>query len=284
MSALPFATGAPQETTELAPIASLAMYDWPQLQAANDSLWAAIASRLAEQGVKAPQALTRGADLDAVWTSPALLLGQTCGYPLVTKLGGRVRLVATPRYRAQGCEGPFRRSAIVVSAKAPVERLSQLRGARCALNDRASDSGMNLLRGAVAPLAAGAPFFSEVIVTGSHLASAEAVAVGAAEVTALDAVSYAHLRRLRPRLARRLRVLEWTARTPGLPLVTAANADAVTIRALQDALAAVAHDPRLAETRETLLLEGFSPLPMRYYQLTLHVEARAQALGYPQLN
>lgn len=141
MSVLPAAFQAFQaDATELAPIASLAMYDWPELQAANDRLWSAIAGRLARQGLAVPERLTRGVDLDTVWTSPALLLGQTCGYPLTTALGERVSLVATPRYRARGSEGPFRRSAIVVRAGYSVRRLDQLRGGRCALNDRASNS------------------------------------------------------------------------------------------------------------------------------------------------
>jgi ABC-type phosphate/phosphonate transport system substrate-binding protein len=268
---------------EWSPIASLAMYDWPELQAANDRLWSAIAGRLREAGVDAPGQLTRGPDLKAVWTSPALLLGQTCGYPLVTRLGAQVQLVATPRYNAPGCDGAFRSSAVVVGAGADFRRLSDLQGARCAMNDRESDSGMNLLRGAIAPLAGRKPFFSQVIVTGSHLASAEAVAAGEADVAALDAVSYAHLSRLRPALAQRLRVLEWTEQTAGLPLITAANTSATVLRILRQALAAVTLDPTLAEARETLLLKGFSVLRMRDYQQTLHVEKRARALRYPEL-
>lgn len=272
------------EAAELAPITSLAMYDWPELQAANDALWSTIAERLTAAGLdNVPPRLTRGLDLDGAWTSPALLLAQTCGYPLVTHLKGRVQLVATPRYRAAGCEGPFRRSAIVVRAASPSARLADLRGARCAVNDARSDSGMNLLRAAIAPLANAAPFFAEVTVTGSHLASAEKVADGGADVAALDAVSYAHLRRRHPRLAHRLRVLEWTARTPGLPLVTAASAGPATLHALRAALDHAARDPRLAEARETLLLDGFSQLPLRYYRLTQHLEERAAALGYPAL-
>jgi ABC-type phosphate/phosphonate transport system substrate-binding protein len=271
-------------TVPPAPIASLPMYDWPELQAANDALWSGIAGRLGDFGVAhAPAQLTRTGDLDGLWTSPALLLAQTCGYPLVTRLGGRVQLVATPCYRAAGCEGPFRRSAIVVRAEGAARRLADLHGARCALNDAASDSGMNLLRAAVAPLARGAAFFSEVVVTGSHLASAEAVAEGAADVAALDAVSYAHLRRLRPQVARRLRLLQWSAPTPGLPLITAAGADAATVAALRAALAAVARDPALAEARETLLLEGFSPLALSDYRVTRQLEERAHELGYPTL-
>lgn len=102
-------------------------------------------------------------------------------------------------------------------------------------------------------------------------------------VAALDAVSLAHLRRHRPRLARRLRVLQWTGRTPGLPLITAANTDLTTLAGLRRALEDAAGDPRLAETRKVLLLEGFSVLPLRYYRLARRLEDRAAALGYAEL-
>jgi ABC-type phosphate/phosphonate transport system substrate-binding protein len=285
MTALPrFAEPWRAVASEIAPIASLPMYDWPELQGANDALWSAIGRRLAARGLgSVPARLTRGAPLEEVWTSPTLLLSQTCGYPLITRLAGRVRLVATPRYVAPGCEGPFRRSAIVVAAGSPAAQLADLRGGRCAVNEAGSDSGVNLLRAAVAPLAQHGAFFSEVRLTGSHVASAEAIAAGEADVAALDAVSYAHLRRLRPQLARALRVLDWSARTPGLPLITAGGIDTVTLGALREVLAEAAADPQLAEVREALLLEGFSPLPLNYYQLTLHLEERARALGYAEL-
>jgi ABC-type phosphate/phosphonate transport system substrate-binding protein len=265
-------------------IAALSMYDWPELQAANDALWSAIANSLRDAGVPdVPEHLTRDADLTALWTSPGLLMAQACGYPLVTSLADRVRLLATPRYRAPGCEGPFRRSAIVVHARRRADHLADLRGATCAVNDHGSDSGMNLLRASIAPLADGRPFFADVIVTGSHLASAEAVADGTADVAAIDAVAYAHLLRLRPAIANRLRLLAWTARTPGLPLIAARTVNVETIDHLRAALKAAITDPGLREARDTLLLQGFSPLPQAQYRQTLHHEERARELGYAHL-
>jgi len=108
--------------------AALPMYDFPQLTGATDALWSAIAARLTERGVAAPTALTRGVPLDDLWADPALLLAQTCGYPLVTTLAGRVTLVATPCYRADGCDGAWYRSAIVVRASDSASSLADLRG------------------------------------------------------------------------------------------------------------------------------------------------------------
>jgi ABC-type phosphate/phosphonate transport system substrate-binding protein len=260
------------------------MYDLPELEAANDALWASIAERLVAQGVEAvPERLTRGGALEAIWTDPRLLLAQTCGYPLVASLGERVRVVATPRYGAQGCDGALYRSAIVVRAGDPARDVADLRGRRAAVNDLASNSGMNLFRAEIAPLANGPSFFAAVTITGAHAASVEAVAAGEADVAAIDCITWAQLQRLRPRTTTALRVLSWTTATPGLPLIAAATTDAAVVAALRKALADVAVDPALAAVRAALLLDGFETLPGGDYQAILALERDAIAQGYPTL-
>ena len=260
------------------------MYDLPELQPATDALWAAIAARLRDRGVVAPDALTRGPDLAAIWTDPDLLLGQTCGYPLATSLAGKVALVATPRYLADGCTGACYRSAIVVRAADPATSLAEMRGRRCAVNDAASNSGMNLLRAAVAPLTGGAArFFAEIVLTGAHADSMEAVAEGRADLAAIDCVTWAHLQRWRPVPAGRLRVLAGTDATPGLPLITALTTPETTRRALAGALEDVAADPALAEIRAALLLDGFRWIAPDAYAAILALERGAVLAGYPAL-
>jgi ABC-type phosphate/phosphonate transport system substrate-binding protein len=260
------------------------MYDLPELEAANEKLWAAIAERLRAKGVgDVPEQLTRTGALEAIWTDPNLLLAQTCGYPLVASLGERVRVVATPRYSAPGCDGALYRSALVVRAGDRASGLADLRGRRAAVNDLASNSGMNLFRIEVAPLAQGAPFFEAVTITGAHAASVEAVAAGEADVAAIDCVTWGHLQRLRPRTTNCLRILSWTMSAPGLPLIAAATMDAEVITALRQALAEVARDPKLVDVRETLLLDGFETLAEGAYEAILALERDAIAQGYPIL-
>ena len=266
-------------------LAALPMYDLAELRSATDALWAAIAARLVQAGIEdVPASLSRDADLDAVWTDPALLLAQTCGYPLVTTLRNRVTLVATPRYAAPGCDGAAYRSAIVVRAGDPATRLADLRGRRCAVNDFGSNSGMNLLRAAVAPLADGQPaFFAEIVVTGAHAASIEAVAGDAADVAAIDCVTWAQLRHHRPNVTAALRVLAWTAPSPGLPLITSRHTSERTRHALLRALHEVAGDPALHDVRAALLLDGFEPLPLDAYEAVLELERDAATAGYSTL-
>lgn len=265
-------------------VAALPMYDLPELAEANDALWSALAGRLDALGVTAtPPTLTRGVVPHALWTDPSLLLAQTCGYPLVTALHGQVRVVTTPRYRAQGCDGPFYRSAVVVRAGDPAYGLADLRGCRLALNEPTSNSGMNLLRAEIAPLAGGEAFFGSVELTGAHAASFEAVVAGAADVAAIDCVTYAQLRRLRPKAAGKLRVLAWTVRSPGLPLVTSKRTSFSVQRALAVAIDDVARDPALRDVRAELLLDGFNALSPAHYRAVLYLEQIAIDQGYPDL-
>jgi len=260
------------------------MYDLPELEAANDALWAAIAERLVALHVEGvPHRLTRRGALEAIWADPQLLLAQTCGYPLMTLLSGQVRVVATPRYEAPGCDGALYRSAVVVRASDPATDLADLRGRRLAVNDLASNSGMNLLRAEIAPLARGAPVFAAVTITGAHTASVEAVATGEADVAAIDGVTWAHLQRQRPNATQGLRVLSWTRATPGLPLIAAGTTDDAVLASLRQALAEVAADPALAGVRAELMLDGFETLPGDAYEAILTLERDAVAQGYPTL-
>jgi ABC-type phosphate/phosphonate transport system substrate-binding protein len=255
------------------------MYDFPELQWATDALWGAIAVRVPG----APAGLVRGRALMEVWTDPDLLLGQTCGYPLMTALAGKVRLVAVPRYRAEGCAGVMYRSAMVVRADDTAACLADLRGRRCAVNGVDSNSGMNVLRAAVAPLAVGGWFFGDVVMTGSHAASVDAMASGHADVAAIDCVTWAHLQRVRPAAVAGLRVLAWSAATPSLPLITSAGTGAEHCDALARALNDVAADRTLAPVLSALLIDGFETLPLRDYDAVVALEELAVGLGYPVL-
>jgi len=265
-------------------LAGLPMYDFGRLAAANDALWQAIAARLTAAGLGAvPAQLDRSLPLDRLWQDPRLLLAQTCGYPLMTSLLGRVRLVATPRYRAFGCDGSAHGSALVVHARDYTSDLAGLRGRRCAANQRHSNTGMNLLRATVADFADGKPFFRSVAWTGSHRASLAMVAAGEADLAAIDAVTLAQLGRLEPQLASQVRILGWTEVTPGLPLITSAETDDATVEILRTALLEIASAPDYAALRDELLLDGFDLVPEPAYRSILVLEQRAIDLGYPHL-
>jgi ABC-type phosphate/phosphonate transport system substrate-binding protein len=266
-------------------IAALPMYDFPALQDANDALWAAIRRQMIEAGaIETPQRLTRDLTHVETWMHPLLLFGQGCEYPLADSLADSIRLIATPRYTAPGCEGARYRSAIVVRVKDSAQCLADLRHRRCAINEASSNSGMNLLRASIAPLANGARFFDSVLLSGSHLRSAEMVSAGEADVAAVDCVSLAHFQRLLPSVVANLRILDWTPSSPSLPFITSAGTSDATLEMLRSSLAAVFADRRLDSVRERLLLDGVDLQPMASFSEVLRLKHEAVELGYPVIH
>jgi ABC-type phosphate/phosphonate transport system substrate-binding protein len=265
-------------------IAALPMYDFNPLAPAHDALWSALARHLERAGVPGvPDHLTRDLDHESTWRHHHLLLGQACEYPLAASSTLKVRLVASPRYTAQGCTDARYRSAIVVRTNDPAKQLADLKGRRCVINDPTSNSGMNLLRAALAPLAGNQPFFDDVQVSGSHRASIAAVVGGRADVAAIDCVTLALVLRSEPASGDALRVLDWTPASPSLPFITAANTSDATLDKLRAGLLALTHDPVMPVLRDQLLLDGFDLAPDPGLATVRQLERTAIRLGYATL-
>ena len=263
---------------------SLPMYDLPGLQPVWDAWWRGMCREMAAAGVGGlDEGLTRLSDHMAHWRDPGMRLSQTCGYPLMTFLAGTVVPIGAPVYDLPGCEGTRHVSMIIVAENAPWTELADLRGSRAAMNGRDSNTGMNLLRRAVADLAGGKPFFSAVVETGGHVNSLAAVRAGEADVAAVDAVSYGLAAIHRPELVEGVRILCESPPSPTLPFITRASASDDERAILVEALAAVMADPALAPAREMLRLTAIAPVTTEDYAVLVRYEADAAALGYPEL-
>lgn len=265
-------------------IASLAMYDLPEVTAATDAWWTGVARAMRREGIEdVPDTLCRDGDATSVWRAPDLLFSQTCGYPLTHDFAGQLRVVATPCFDCAGCVGPSYRSLVVVRADDPANDFDDLRDRVAAVNGPDSQSGYSALRATVAPLSRSGRFFSEVVVSGGHANSLAFVAEGKADVCAVDCVTHALLVRYRPAAVANLRVLGTTTDAPGLPYVTRANAGDDLLRGLRAALFAALDDPDLAAVRGALLIAGAEVLPEDAYTRIIDIENDSQAHGYARL-
>jgi ABC-type phosphate/phosphonate transport system substrate-binding protein len=264
--------------------ASLPMYDLPGLDAATDAWWAGLAAAFRAEGLReVPDNLTRGGDVRELWTAPDLFFSQTCGYPLTHALAGEVTLVATPVFACPGCAGGAYHSEVLVRADDAAQTLADLRGRRAAMNGADSQSGCSALRHAVAGLAEKGRFFSEVRISGSHLNSMRMVAEGAADVCAIDTVTYHLIARTQPELTERLRSLATSATAPALPYISRRDLPDADLERLRSGLARACADPALAEVRSALLLAGVVARELSDYDRILDLEAEAVAAGYPEL-
>lgn len=265
-------------------VASLPMYDLPEVEAATNAWWRGLARVFRREGIAdVPDELWRGASYRELWTRRDLLLSQTCGYPLTHELRGKVTLVATPCYSAPGCNGPDYSSVVVVHSESPAANIGELRGARCVINNRDSQSGCNALRALIAPVSSGKRFFRDVITSGGHLNSLKMVSDGEADVSAIDCVTYALLSRHCPHAIERTRPLCLTPSAPALPYITSCTAKGDLLERLRNGLDAACHDPELSGSREILMVRDFCVLPISAYERIAEMEKEATACGYREV-
>jgi ABC-type phosphate/phosphonate transport system substrate-binding protein len=271
------------------PLAWLPMYALPEMAAANAALWAALHEALAESGLtETPLVLT-----PAPLALPPRLVAETffsqmCGYPLLTRYRGQYSLLGAPLYDFPGCGSgphgtPTHGSVLVVGEASASRNPADLRGTRFAINGWDSNSGMNLPRRLFAPLAENGRFFETIIVTGSHLASMEAVASGKADAAAIDCVTFGFATRYQSTLIGHLRVLAETAKVPAIPFITSSETPAAVTAILRAALLDWATRPKLAEAMAGLRIRDIRPVSIEDYAAVAALEGEAAAMGYPSL-
>ncbi|WP_296590043.1 PhnD/SsuA/transferrin family substrate-binding protein [Roseibium sp.] len=264
----------------------LPMYDWSEVRFETRQLEAALQAEIIDALALDPQAVVpwpEAKDLVEGWTSPDLLLAQTCGYPLTHALQGKVRLVGAPHYAAKGCDGPRYCSQIVVRRDSDFRQLEDLRGAVATYNGDDSQSGMNAFRRSLATVAKHNSFFSKVVVSGGHLKSMQAVAEGTADVASIDAVCWHLACNELPDLSSKLRVIEETMSAPGLPFITSTRMTKEEANLIARAVDRVLGMPETQKSRERLGIRGFSKLSDQAYKEILLMEQEAFDLGYPTL-
>lgn len=265
-------------------IASLPMYDFPFLQDDTDLWWQSVAAQFREAGIAGvPDRLTRPGAGPDFWLGADLLISQTCGYPLITTLAGGAKVLGTPCYDMDGCEGWDYSSFMIVRKDFPAKSIYDLRGARCAVSGPNSWSGHHALRLVVAPLVDdGCPSF-EASVSGGHPQSIDAVVSGAADFAAVDCVSFGLLSRHQPERVAGLRVLGRTPSAPGLPLIAGGNVSDAEFALMRDGLRAALDDPALADCRSRLAIRDIRFTDDKEYRLMSDALAQLEAIGIPNL-
>ncbi|TPK79513.1 phosphate ABC transporter substrate-binding protein [Mesorhizobium sp. B2-4-18] len=195
-------------------------------------------------------------DFHKLWMHPALLFAQTCWGPMELGLSRHVQVVGQPSYDAyEGGQGELYSSALVMrSGEGPEVRsptdgkallpLDLIRGRRFTFNSLDSMSGIIALTRDLKAAGENLDIFSSHSESGGHRDSIVTVAEGKADVAAIDCESWALARRFEP-AARKIVIVGWTARRKGLPYITARTTPEKTVRAMREALAGLAEQPRI---------------------------------------
>ncbi|MEO8264877.1 MAG: PhnD/SsuA/transferrin family substrate-binding protein [Ilumatobacteraceae bacterium] len=224
-------------------IASLAMYPFLPLRAAQTRLWDGVRSRLSF----AAPALDWEIDPTEASGRDDLLLGQTCGWPLVTRLDTKVHVVGTFDVDVDGAADGTYCSVLVTATGDSLIDVVHRPDLVVAANSSDSLSGWISMRSAAATHGVQ---LDAVTWTGTHALSVEMLRQGAAHLASIDAVSWEYLDHAG------LSVIGRGPRVPCLPLITARSSGA-DLGELRRALAAVVHDPHVADACATLRIRGF---------------------------
>lgn len=238
-------------------IASLMMYNRPEVAAAHEVYWTQIRTSMAKRGIQTPEKLSNDAPVFDVWRAPDLVFSQTCGLPYRKFLSGTVAVIGTPDFGIDGCAAGQYNSAVIVRKDDPRQTLADFADARLAYNEDHSQSGY----GAIYTSAQEAGFwFGDMLESGAHRKSVALVAQGQADIAAIDAQTWRYVKRF-DAVAAELRVLTRTKPTPSHPYITAdaQNAD-LMFDAVGEAINALPND-----TREALDLRGIVRLPKAAY-------------------
>lgn len=257
-------------------IAELPMYVAPEtLRSANEE-W--IERTLDLLGV--PRAPWQGDDLLGLFLNADLLFTQTCGYPLMTRLRNRVRLVGRPDFDLPHSAGGNHCSLLLVREDQSLDELESLRGCRGAANSPDSNTGMNLLRRALAPFQHDGYYFSELHWSGSHRQSLAWLREGRVDLIAVDSATFGYLALYSPTETSGVRLLQPSAPSPALPYITAG--DEALASEIRDAMNQVlAQHPHLAQR---LRIRRVLPTIESDYEVLLDYEREAAALGLASLH
>jgi ABC-type phosphate/phosphonate transport system substrate-binding protein len=264
-------------------LVSLPWYDDLKLQAFNDSLWLGLRAILLElrwneaRWGELPKHLTRVPVYDEVLEHPKLLLSQTCGYNLAFNLPRQLQIVCTPNYTAYGCGLGMYSSQIVYRQGLQMREWSDFKGLRLTANDDRSFSGYHCwvrlpLIGELGP-----DFFSQILISNSHLGSLKRLQSGEADVAAIDSLVIAYLKNYEPELLNQICFWQQTPMAPAPPLVTRADLPVQALEILRESLRIFFLSTASQETRQYLLWNGCIDLRVDDYNIMRKTFSRGLA-------
>ncbi|MDB5982899.1 MAG: hypothetical protein JWQ69_3914 [Pseudomonas sp.] len=257
--------------------AELLMYVAPErVRAANEAWLARILERLGATRDD-PQART----LMQLWLSPDLLLSQTCGYPLMTALRGKVQVIGRPAYDLPHSVEGNHCSLLLTRSDEPRTELAEFRGSHGLINNEDSNSGMNLLRHRLAPLQRDGRFFSTISLTGGHRESLRWLREGRGDLAAIDSVTYGYLARDASEEVAGLRIVAHSAISPSLPYISSLALDAAQAERIREAMNHALND--LPEVAATLAIREVLPACEAVYHVLLDYQREAEENGLPVL-
>lgn len=211
-------------------------------------------------------------------------VGFICGLPYVMnrdKLQPDIELLLAPvmkdsRYK----DKPIYYSYIVVHKDSKFDGFLDLRGSSFVFNDEISNSGYNMPRAHLISLGETSGFFGKIMRSGSHEESIRMVALGKADVSAVDSLVYDYDLVKNPEYVRQTRILKILG-PAGIPPVVVSTKTPLSLRKkIRDILLGMKDDPVGKAILEKALLDRFTVVADSNYDGIRKMYKQAQDSGY----
>lgn len=246
------------------------MYDWPEVRPSWDRLWVLARDILIAHDVSAPDMLTHVEDYQPIWTNPDLIVGQTCGWPFISRLRDQVVPFARFDFSLHDLAPGQYQSVFLTRQPCPFEDLLEIgkwireEAPVVAVNDLNSQSGNRVFGECFEQYFEIPP--EAFVLSGSHRNSIRMLASGKADLCAVDAVSWRFALTHEP-AAQEVHIAGRSNPVPGLPLITAKGLGIDP----QELYAAVklAIEELPSDDRECLGLHGLVVATEQDYQILL---------------
>lgn len=237
-------------------VVELGFYPFDDVQWAYEKLWATVAKSCSWVS---PDLIWSGSPAK-LWSSNELFVSQTCGWPLVTRLANKVRVVGAFRQTTPESASHFYRSVVIARVDGtPFD----FQGSVAAVNDTESLSGwISLIAAIHGPQES---WRGTTSISGSHVESIQMLARGEADIASIDSVSWAHAKRIHPELTSRLFVICNGPLVPCLPIITHHSTSDTQLEELRSAIAVATHEDSTVHATAALFISGFDPLDLDDY-------------------
>lgn len=244
-------------------VAELGFYPFEDVAWAYDKLWSDVARRCSWL----PRELTRTSDPTKLWQSDGAFVSQTCGWPLVTRIAEKVRVVGAFRQTTPESASHFYRSVVMGRVDGtPFD----FQGTVAAVNDLESLSGwISLIAAIHGPQET---WRGDVRISGSHAESVRMLCRGEADVASIDSVTLAHLQRIDSASIDSLFVICNGPLVPCLPIIASRSIGDGQLNALRNALHEVTRDSNNGDATSALFIGGFDALDLDDYLPLLNLK------------
>ncbi|RDH84579.1 MAG: hypothetical protein DIZ80_03685 [endosymbiont of Galathealinum brachiosum] len=207
-----------------------------------------------------------------------------CGLPLILNQqnsDSKMELLLAPVMKnSKYNDKPVYYSYVIVNKKSKYKTFSDLKGSRLVFNDEISNSGYNMLRSHLIDLGEMSGYFSDVVRSGSHEESIRMVALGEADVSAVDSLVYDFEIEKNNVYVKKLNVIE-TLGPAGIPPVVVSSVIDLNVREeMIKVLLEMKEDPVGKAILDKALVDRFILVDNKNYDSIRDMYNKAKMSGY----